>query len=98
LFADALKGIKSIEELRDYPDERVEHDITPAPAQAAAQVTKAELPQCTAEKFTENTSAWRDMILSGKKTPAALISMLSTKAVLCEDQKLTIDSWAHETE
>jgi hypothetical protein len=98
LFADALKGIKSIEELRDYPDERVERDITPAPAQAAAQVAKAELPQCTAEKFTENTPAWRDMILSGKKTPAALISMLSTKAVLTEDQKLTIDSWAHETE
>jgi len=98
LFADALKGIKSIEELRDYPDERVERDITPAPAQAAAQATKAELPQCTAEKFTENTPAWRDMILSGKKTPAALISMLSTKAVLSEDQKLTIDSWSHETE
>lgn len=98
LFADALKGIKSIEELRDYPDERFERDITPAPAQAAAQAAKAELPQCTAEKFTENTPAWRDMILSGKKTPAALISMLSTKAVLTEDQKLTIDSWAHETE
>jgi hypothetical protein len=99
LFADALKGIKSIEEVRDYPEgERVERDITPAPAQAAAQVTRAELPQCTPEKFAENTPAWRDMILSGKKTPAALISMLTTKAVLTEDQKLTIDSWAHEAE
>jgi hypothetical protein len=38
------------------------------------------------------------MILSGKKTPAALISMLSTKTILTEDQKLTIDSWAHEGE
>jgi hypothetical protein len=38
------------------------------------------------------------MVLSGKKTPAALISMLSTKAVLTEEQKLTIDSWAHENE
>lgn len=101
LFADALKGIKSIEELRDYPsDERVEHDITPAPAAAAvtAAPARAELPVCTPEKFTENTPAWRDMILSGKKTPAALISMLSTKAILSEDQKLTIDSWAHESE
>jgi hypothetical protein len=100
LFADALKGIKSIEELRDYPsDERVEHDITPVPAAASvAAPARPELPVCTPEKFAENTPAWREMILSGKKTPAALISMLSTKAVLTEDQKLTIDSWAHEAE
>ena len=59
---------------------------------------KAELPQCTAEKFAKNTPAWRDVIHSGKKTPAALISMLSTKTILTEDQKNTIDSWAHEGE
>jgi hypothetical protein len=100
LFADALKGIKSTEELRDYPaEERVERDITPAPGAAAvAAPARAELPVCTEEKFAENAAAWRDMVLSGKKTPAALISMLSTKAVLTEDQKLTIDSWAHENE
>jgi hypothetical protein len=99
LFADALKGIKSTEELRDYPaEERVERDITPAPAAAVAAPARAELPVCTAEKFDENAQAWRDLILSGKKTPAALISMLSTKTVLSEDQKLTIDSWAHENE
>jgi len=100
LFADALKGIKSVEELRDYVDgDRVERDITPASAVApAARALPAELPVCTPEKFAENTPAWRDMVLSGKKTPAALISMLSTKAVLSEDQKLTIDSWAHEGE
>ncbi len=101
LFADALKGIKSIEELRDYPtDERVERDITPAPAAAAtiSAPARPELPVCTPEKFAENTPAWRDLILSGKKTAAALISMLSTKTILSEDQKLTIDSWAHEGE
>jgi hypothetical protein len=99
LFADALKGIKSTEELRDYPDEpRVERDITPPPAAAPAAQVPQGLPECTAEKFAENAAAWRDMVLSGKKTPAALISMLSTKAVLSEEQKLTIDSWAHENE
>jgi hypothetical protein len=101
LFADALKGIKSTEELRDYPaDERVERDITPAPAVAvvAAPAARPELVECTAEKFAENAAAWRDVILSGKKTPAALIAMLSTKTILTEDQKLTIDSWAHESE
>jgi len=101
LFADALKGIKSTEELRDYPaDERVERDITPAPAAATltAAPARPELVECTAEKFAENAAAWRDVILSGKKTPAALIAMLSTKTILTEDQKLTIDSWAHESE
>lgn len=101
LFADALKGIKSTEELRDYPvDERLERDITPAPAAAAlpAAPARPELVECTAEKFAENAAAWRDVILSGKKTPAALIAMLSTKTVLSDDQKLTIDSWAHEGE
>lgn len=101
LFADALKGIKSIEELRDYPEERVERDITPPPAQASAASSPrvaAALPECSPEKFAENTPAWRDIVLSGKKTPAALIAMLSTKTILTEDQKLTIDSWAHENE
>lgn len=100
LFADALKGIKSIEEVRDYPNgERIEHDITPASAAPAVQApARPELPVCTPEKFEENAQAWRDMVLSGKKTPAALISMLGTKAVLSEEQKLTIDSWAHENE
>lgn len=100
LFADALKGIKSTEELRDYPaEERVERDITPAPAAAAvAAPARAELAVCTPEKFEENAAAWRDIVLSGRKTPAALITTLSTKLVLTEDQKLTIDSWAHENE
>lgn len=100
LFADALKGIKSTEELRDYPaEERVERDITPPPAAAVvAAPARPELPVCTPEKFAENAEAWRDMVLSGKKTPAALISMLSTKAILSDEQKLTIDSWGHENE
>jgi hypothetical protein len=102
LFADALKGIKSTEELRDYPsgdEDRTERDITPASAQAApAAALPAALPECTPEKFAEMTPTWREMITTKKKTPAALIAMLSTKAIFTEDQKLTIDSWAHESE
>lgn len=101
LFADALKGIKSIEEMRDYPEqERVERDITPPPAAAStpAPQVAAPLTECTPEKFAENTPAWRDIVLSGRKTPSALIAMLSTKLILTEDQKLTIDSWSHEKE
>ncbi len=100
LFADALKGIKSIEEMRDYPEEgRVERDITPpaAASQAAPQVAAGPIA-CTPEKFAENSAAWRDIVLSGRKTPSALVAMLSTKLILTEDQKLTIDSWSREND
>lgn len=101
LFADALKGIKSIEELRDYPAEPErdmgtdEIDITP---KEPVSTEIPALPECSAEKFSENASSWRQLIITGKKTPGALIAMLSTKAVLTEEQKLTIDSWSHENE
>lgn len=72
-----------------------EIDITPEldPPKTIAQPT---LTECTAEHFKNNTEAWRAEILSKRKTPNALIAMLSTKLVLTEDQKLTIDSWSHE--
>jgi len=54
------------------------------------------LEECSAEKFEQNQAAWRDLVVSGKKTADALIAMLSTKAILTDDQKLTIDSWSHE--
>lgn len=95
LFADALKGIKSIEELRDYPTEPVERDITPAPAVAAAGRAD-QLPECTAELFEQRTPEWREIILSKKKTPDDLIKFLCTRALLTEEQKLTIHSWSQE--
>lgn len=62
---------------------------------------KAERPaleECSAERFDQNAAAWREIVVSGKKTPADLIATLETKAILTEEQKLTIDSWAHEGE
>jgi len=94
LFPDALKGIRSVEELRDYPAEPTERDITPEAQQS--KVIAPSLIDCSAEHFQNNAEAWRGVIISKRKTPAALIAMLSTKLVLTEDQKLTIDSWSHE--
>ena len=51
---------------------------------------------CSAEKFDENRTAWREIVKSGKKTPQQLVAMLSTKTVLTEDQLIEIDSWNHE--
>lgn len=88
-----ILGVYTPDELDDEPREM--RDITPAPSKVSSP---AELPECTDEVFKENTPAWRAVITSKKKTPAALIATLSTRAVLSEAQKLTIDSWAHESE
>lgn len=74
-----------------------EVDITPEAAQPK-QVTGPALIDCTVEHFDKNKSAWREVIVSKRKTPAQLIAMLGTKLILSQDQQLTIASWLHEIE
>ena len=98
LFPDALKGIKSVEEVRDYDmdpktGEPREIDITPT-----ADATPAQREFYSAQDFAKNAASWRDVLASGKKTATSLIAMIESKAPLTEDQKLTIDSWAHEND
>lgn len=57
---------------------------------------KAAPEECSKEKFSDNTAAWREIILSKKKTPAGLVAFLGTRLTLTEEQKLTIDAWSHE--
>jgi phage recombination protein Bet len=95
-FPEMTGGAPTADEMEGKNFEVAEVDITPK--QATQPKVAAALPSCSAEKFAENQAAWRELITSGKKTPAALIAMLSTKATLSEEQKLTIDSWAHENE
>jgi hypothetical protein len=90
-----ILGVYTGDELEEANREM--RDITPAPA-AADDRTIDQLPECTDELFAQKTPEWRQTILSKKKTPAQLIAMLSTRATFTEAQKLTIDSWAHETE
>lgn len=77
-------------------DNKAEQDAAKKPATGGAQ-TK-ELPVCTDEEFKKKTPEWRQIIVSKKKTVKDLISTIQTKTVLTEEQQLTIDSWAHETE
>lgn len=66
--------------------------------QDAAVAREAELPICADDEFQKNTPAWRKLILEKKKTPAELIAFIETRAVLTEEQKLSIDAWSHEAE
>lgn len=60
------------------------------------QTARPALEECSAEKFEQNGAAWRDLVVTGKKTAADLIAFLETKMILTEEQKLTIDAWGHE--
>ncbi len=67
------------------------------PGQPAQQQSgRQEVGMCTPERFEKNRAAWRELILSKKKTVSQLIAQIETKGKLTEDQKLTIDSWSHE--
>ncbi len=94
-FPEMTGSAPTADEMEGKHLEAGEVDITP---KAAPPKAIAALPECTAEKFAENEVAWRQLVVSGKKTASALIAMLSTKTVLTEDQKLQIDAWQHEGE
>jgi recombination protein RecT len=63
----------------------------------AARACRA-VPSADRGEFKKNTTAWRKQIVDKKKTVAELIAFIETRALLTEEQKLTIDSWSHETE
>ncbi|WP_080398455.1 ERF family protein [Burkholderia pseudomallei] len=51
------------------------------------------------KKFDTNKATWRDVVKSGRKTPAAMIQFIESKgARLSPDQQNTIDSWSHEND
>jgi phage recombination protein Bet len=58
----------------------------------------AEKPIYSDESFQKNKTAWREMVVSGKKSAEAIIKSVETKAVLTNEQRFEIDSWAHEND
>lgn len=72
---------------------KAEHTQTVAPADAGK---KPEV--CTPESFEKKKDGWRKTIIEGKKTVKELIATIETRELLTDDQKLTIDSWAHESD
>jgi hypothetical protein len=55
-----------------------------------APATPDALPAYTDEAFSKNLPAWRTMIESGKKTAEQIIAMVSSKAVMSEEQKAMV--------
>ena len=67
---------------------------TTTQAGGGAGTQASGLAAYTEERFKEKAPEWKKLIEDGKKTPAAMIRFLSTKATLTEAQQKTINSWA----
>jgi hypothetical protein len=87
VFPDVLKGIPVAEELMDYE----EKEINPS---KPVEPVRPEIEAYPAQAFSENFPKWEKLIVSGKKTAEAIISMVSSKAQLTEEQANLIRSVA----
>jgi len=50
------------------------------------------------DKFNQNKAKWREAVLMGKKTTQQIIDVVSSKAILTNEQENEIDSWNHEND
>jgi recombination protein RecT len=48
------------------------------------------------ESFEKNKAKWRELIITGKKSPAAIIKTVESNSVMTDEQKLELDSYFHE--
>ena len=64
----------------------------------AAGDSGKQLEVCSAENFDKKKDGWRKTIIEGKKTVKELITVIETRELLTEEQKLTIDAWSHEND
>ncbi len=83
IAADLLKGLNGAEEIRDIEPK----DITPM----AQPVITGPSPYSD-EQFTKNMPAWGKLIRAGTKTAAQIIATVSSKAILSDEQKATINA------
>ncbi|MEH6578592.1 MAG: hypothetical protein V7731_16140 [Amphritea sp.] len=83
VFADVLMGMGVAEEIQDYQEPRsqvAEKDITP-------QDGRPSLEHYPADDFKANFPKWEKVIQSGKKSPDDIITMVSSKGLLTEEQQ-----------
>lgn len=83
-FADALAGLITVEEAQDIPEE-----INITPAKPIREALPSIYPQ---DQFDENLAVWGKAIKSNKRTPDEIITMVTTKGTLTEDQQKVIRS------
>lgn len=87
IAADVLKGLHGAEEVRDF----VERDITQQSQRIDPPRDTGPKPYAQAD-FDKNFPAWEKLIKGGKKNAEQIITMVSSKAVLSDEQKAAINA------
>ena len=85
---DAMLGVYTTDELGAAPP--AEKHMGAADVVPPADTGRPALPDYPAADFDKNLPTWAKVIADGRKTPGDLLAMLSTKAVLSEQQKAVI--------
>lgn len=80
-YAFGLSGIIDEDEAERYKSTNLERDVTPQ---------RPALEYYSDTDFDKNFPAWEGLIASGKKTPDQIISMVSSKALLTDEQQQQI--------
>ena len=92
VFPDVLKGLAVAEESMDSPhrdaprDMGIAEEVRSTPTVVIAAQAPAALPEYGEEAFQKNLGTWQGLIEQGKKTADQIITMVSSKATLTEDQ------------
>ena len=81
VFPDVLRGMPMAEEVQDIPTERELNQSLPRKAEEPKV-----LPAYPDAKFEESSGQWRALIEAGKKTPDQIISTISSKYTISEEQ------------
>lgn len=90
VYPAALGGMLVSEEVQDLPfSDSPPKAIDPQTGEIKP-AARPELQPYPAEDFAANLQAWKKVLESGRKTPDALIAMVSTKGVLTEAQRQQI--------
>jgi hypothetical protein len=98
VFPDVLKGLAVAEEQLDIPERHMGPADVVKPdrpelsnaSRTVENAVPAALPDYSDEQFSKNLPTWRGLIESGKRTAEQIIAMVSSKAVLSEDQRSMI--------
>lgn len=86
---DALLGVYTDDELQATPMQPAERNMGAA---EKVPTDSPALPAYPDDRFAENLPAWEGLVAEGRKTGAALVAMLSTKAVLSDAQRAQLNA------